>query len=582
MVPRPARARPRPRRCTPTRATSPTRRTTCRSPSRRRRSATRCARSTSTRRWPTSPRSTPTGAYLKAIETLWADIVGGKIYVTGGIGASGDNEAFGPPYDLPNLTAYAETCAGGRQHPVQPADVPAARRRPLHRRARAHALQRACSPGSACPATASSTTTRSPPAGATSAPAGSAARAARPTWRGCSRRCPATSTPSATATCTSTCSSAAARAPTVAGTPVTITQTGDYPWNGAIALTLDPVRDVEMTVRVRVPGWAQGRPIPSDLYTFAEAGGEAPRLAVNGAAVPLVVENGYATVKRTWRKGDRIALELPMPLLTVVARPEVRADAGRFAFQRGPLVFAAEGPDNGGRTANLVLDRGAAYEAAFKKDLLGGVETVSGKARAVIRDDVLGLRTVDGTVVAIPYYAWAHRGPSEMTVWFPTDAAQVPPPEMTTEPFGAHAGRQARLSLHHRQPQQRARADHQLRRQGGLARGAGSGRHVRRRRPRLRHARRVGEGQPVLRRADRPLRQPHRRRRVHARRQGVRAGEEQRPERAARRPQGLRQGGLGRRRGRHRRRPRRRADLRQQGRRGGLPRHAARRWSPTR
>ena len=373
--------------------------------------------------------------YLKAIETLWADIVGGKIYVTGGIGASGDNEAFGPPYDLPNITAYSETCAAV-------ANVLFNQRMfLLHGDARyVDVLER--------------TLYNALLAGVSLSgdrffydnPLSSCRRNERAGWFGCSC-CP----PNVARLLASLSGYIyAARGSelfvnlfigsravaTIAGTPVAITQTGDYPWSGAVALTLDPERDVEMTVRVRIPGWAQGKPIPSDLYTFADADGEAPRLTVNDAPVTIVLEGGYATITRTWHKGDRIALELPMPLHTVVARPEVRADAGRFAFQRGPLVFAAEGPDNGGRTANLVLDRGGAYEATFKKDLLGGVETVSGKARAVIRDDVLGLRTVDGSVVAIPYYAWAHRGPSEMTVWFPTEASQVPPPEMTTEPFG--------------------------------------------------------------------------------------------------------------------------------------------------
>jgi hypothetical protein len=384
--------------------------------------------------------------YWKALDHLWGSIVGGKLYVTGGLGASGDNEAFGPPYDLPNITAYSETCAGV-------ANVLFNQRMFLaHGSARyVDVLER--------------TLYNAVLAGVGLSgdrffydnPLASCRRHERAGWFGCSC-CP----PNVARLLASLAGyvyaargdelfvnlfvGSTARA-AVAGTQVVISQNTDYPWNGTVSIALDPERDVEAALRVRVPGWALDRADSGGLYRFGEPSHAVPRLSVNGAPVELPLDgDGYATIRRTWRKGDRVELELPMEVRTVVASPEVRSVAGRFALQRGPLVYAAEGPDNGGRAVNLVLDPHAAYQAAFRKDLLGGVATITGPAKAVIRDDVLGLRTVAAGVVAIPYWAWAHRGPSEMTVWFPTDTSQVPPPEVTAEPFGQMPdGRPVRL-----------------------------------------------------------------------------------------------------------------------------------------
>jgi uncharacterized protein len=373
--------------------------------------------------------------YVKALDRLWGSIVGGKIYLTGGVGANGEDEAFGAPFELPNMTAYSETCAAV-------ANVFFNQRMfLLHGDARyVDVLER--------------TLYNAVLAGVSLSgdrffydnPLASCRRNERTGWFDCS--CCPPNVARLLASLSGYIYAVRERelfvnlfvgsraAVGVAGTPVTITQESSYPWSGTVALTLDPERDVEMTLRVRVPGWALDQADPGGLYRFAEPSREAPRLSVNGVPAEIELVDGYACLRRTWKRGDRVVLELPMPLRVVRARAEVRADVGRFAFLRGPLVFAAEGPDNGGRTANLTLDPAARYEDAFTKDLLGGVETVRGRARAVIRDDVLGLRTLETGFVAIPYYAWAHRGPSEMTVWFPTETSQVPPPEVTVEPYG--------------------------------------------------------------------------------------------------------------------------------------------------
>ena len=306
---------------------------------------------------------TGNGEYWRALDRLWGSIVGGKIYLTGGLGASGDNEAFGPPFDLPNITAYSETCAGvanvffNQRMFLQYGD---ARFVDVLERTLYNAVLAGVS--------------LSGDRFFYDNPLASCRRHERAGWFGCSC-CP----PNVARLLASLSGYVYATRgdelfvnlfigstgkATVGGTPVVVTQTTEYPWNGAVAISVAPEREVEMALHVRVPGWALNRADHGGLYRFGEQSQAMPRLAVNGAAIELAPESGYATIRRTWRSGDRVTLELPMEVRTVVARDEVRSAAGRFAFQRGPLVYAAEGPDNGGRAANLVLDPKGAFETS--------------------------------------------------------------------------------------------------------------------------------------------------------------------------------------------------------------------------
>jgi hypothetical protein len=192
-----------------------------------------------------------------------------------------------------------------------------------------------------------------------------------------------------------------------------------------------------MTIRVRIPGWARGEPIPSDLYRFAGAPSGKPALKVNGAAVPISLDKGYAALTRTWKAGDSIELNLPMPVRRLVANQQVVTDRGRVALQRGPIVFAAEWADNpGGRVRNLMLPDQEPLRAEFRPDLLKGVEVVKARAVALARDDKGNLVRASEEVTFIPYYAWANRGPGEMMVWIPSSestARPAPPPGVTTD-----------------------------------------------------------------------------------------------------------------------------------------------------
>ena len=204
----------------------------------------------------------------------------------------------------------------------------------------------------------------------------------------------------------------------VGGRKVALRQDTRYPWDGAVRIAVDPETPAEFTLDVRVPGWAAGRPVPSDLYRFVDANDEKPVLKVNGAAVALDMDKGYARVRRTWTKGDAVELTLPMPIRKVAAHPSVKEDAGRIALQRGPLVFCAEAVDNGGRVLDLGLAGGGRFTAEFRPGLLKGVIVLKGKA-VVDAAAGGGPAKAERDFLAVPYYAWANRGAGEMRVWFP-------------------------------------------------------------------------------------------------------------------------------------------------------------------
>jgi hypothetical protein len=212
------------------------------------------------------------------------------------------------------------------------------------------------------------------------------------------------------------------------GRPVRVRQETRYPWSGDVTLRVDPGADRSFALHVRIPGWTGDSVMPGGLYRFVDAPGRGPELRVNGQAVPLDVRNGYVRLERVWRTGDVVELGLPMPVRRVAAHPEVVDDRGRVALTRGPLVYCAEWPDNGGRALDLVVPEDVRLDSEFRADLLEGVQVVRGAAQAIERDGV-AVRTVPRELVAIPYYAWANRGMGEMAVWMAAepDRAWLPP-----------------------------------------------------------------------------------------------------------------------------------------------------------
>ena len=140
------------------------------------------------------------------------------------------------------------------------------------------------------------------------------------------------------------------------GRRIKLTQDTRYPWDGAVRITVAPDKKSRFAIAVRIPGWARNEPVPGDLYRFADTNTEPVTLTVNGKPVSLKIENGYVNLNRSWKDGDTIELNLPMPVRRVVANKNVQADVNRVALQRGPIVFCAEWPDNpGGNVRNLLL-----------------------------------------------------------------------------------------------------------------------------------------------------------------------------------------------------------------------------------
>ena len=212
------------------------------------------------------------------------------------------------------------------------------------------------------------------------------------------------------------------------GTPVTLEQDTDYPWHGTVRLRVHPERPVMFTLRLRIPGWVRGQPLPSDLYRYDDPTPAAWQVRLNGRLQALPVEQGYVDLRREWHPGEEVVLELPMPVRRVAGHPNIAATRGQVALERGPIVYAFEGLDNDGRVFDIVLPQTARIEPRFRADLLGGVTVLE------IRDAQRAVRTADGhratvpaSLVAIPYATWANRGLSAMTVWVARDASVARP-----------------------------------------------------------------------------------------------------------------------------------------------------------
>ena len=365
-------------------------------------------------------------AYVRALGGLWDDVVSRKLYLTGGIGARRDGEAFGDDYELPNLSAYAETCAAIANAMWNH------RMFLLHGDAKyVDVLERIVYNGVLSGVSLDGERFFYPnPLASDGERTFNMGQRGRSPWFDCSC-CP---------------TNVVRFLPSIAGyvyaqrerdvyvnlfvagrgdlsldgLALGIRQETRYPWDGKVRIALEPGRPAEFGLHVRVPGWAQGRPVPSDLYRYAEAGTESFSLAVNGAPAKPEIARGFAVLRRTWRAGDVVELSLPMPVHRVRSHEKVAADSGRVALERGPLVYCAEAVDNGGRALNLVLPDDAPLSAAQRPDLLGGVTVVTGRALALrASEDGRSVVTREQDFLAVPYHVWAHRGDGEMAVWLP-------------------------------------------------------------------------------------------------------------------------------------------------------------------
>jgi DUF1680 family protein len=369
-------------------------------------------------------------ALVKAVDSIWQDVVGRKMYLTGGIGAVGGIEGFGPAYLLPNETAYAETCASIANALWN------YRMFLLHGDSKyIDVLERLLYNGILSGVSLSGDRFFYPN------PLASSGQHARVPWFGCAC-CPpnvARLIPSVPGYVYAEKDDALyvnlfvqSEAKIMVGDDkVTVRQETGYPWEGGVRIILAPEGTEDFAVNVRIPGWATGRPVPSDLYSDLVPGAPAFSLKVNGEPVTPVMEKGYASIVRAWKKGDVIELDLPLAVRRVTANPEVKADVGRVALERGPFVYCLEGPDNDGSVTNLVLPDSASLEPVKRPDLLDGVTVITGKAQA-LAESRAGVAKSERDITAIPYYAWANRGPAKMEVWIPRRAAGARPLPLPT------------------------------------------------------------------------------------------------------------------------------------------------------
>lgn len=360
--------------------------------------------------------------YLHAAKSVWNDITQSKTYVTGGIGSESTNEGFGKPFDLPNHTAYCETCSSigfilwnhrmfrttGESKYID-----------LMEKTLYNAFLSGIS--------LSGDRFFYPN------PLESWGKKERPDWYTC-------------ACCPPNVARLIAMVPGlqyavdsesvyvnlfIAGSAdlqikkaeVKVVQQTLYPWDGKVDLSVDPDEESKFAIRLRIPGWARNEAFPTGLYQFTTAYEEVPVITVNGDPFTYLIEDGYAVIERTWHKGDRMVLSLPMPVRMIKADERITADVGKIAFQRGPMVYCDEAVDNGGSALTWVVEpgHGSAFTATYQDNLLKGICSIRGPGRLFTSPDTFK----EDTLQLIPYCTWANRSLGEMAVWLPTAASYI-------------------------------------------------------------------------------------------------------------------------------------------------------------
>lgn len=375
-------------------------------------------------------------SYLKAVDAIWANVVGKKLYITGGIGASGRGEAFGGNYELPNMTAYSETCAAVGN------DFWNHRLFLLHGDARyIDVMERILYNGLISGVSLDGKRFFYPN------PLESNGQHERSPWFGVAC-CPGNITrflasvpgyvyaEQGDTIYVNLFAKSVGEIVLKSSRRVTLTQDTRYPWDGAVHITVAPSRSDTFAMKVRIPGWARNEPVPSDLYRFADISTEQASVKVNGTPVDMALDKGYVTIERTWKAGDVVDVLLPMPVRRVLANDRVEADRGRVALQRGPIVFAAEWPDNpNGKVRNIVLPASASLTTEFRPGFLNGVQVIKGRAFGLSERADGTLLKAEQDFLAIPYSTWANRGRGQMIVWLATTdvvARATPYPTVAT------------------------------------------------------------------------------------------------------------------------------------------------------
>ena len=350
--------------------------------------------------------------YTAVLRLLWKDIVSSKIYVTGGVGtAQYGDEGFGDPYLLPNET-YCESCSSIAQilwqHRMSLLEADAKYADVMELVLYNAALSGMSLSGDGFfyqnPLMSKKGTKRSEWIGLACCPTNYARFTPQIGGMVYAKK--------GDQLHVNLYAAGEANIDLENNTALKITQKTNYPWDGKVQLTLDPKAPATIDLRLRVPAWARGKPIPSDLYRYADAQDTpAVTLAVNGEAVEATAEkDGYLHLKREWKTGDIVELNLPMPVRRVHSHENVEANRGKVALMRGPVIYCFEGIDN--KAADLfsvALMPDSELTASHQPDLLGGVTTIQAEGSGKDGDKI--------KLTAIPYHAWANRGKTPMNLW---------------------------------------------------------------------------------------------------------------------------------------------------------------------
>lgn len=365
-------------------------------------------------------------AYIHAIDRIWDNIVGKKYYITGGIGATSHGEAFGKNYELPNMSAYCETCAAIGNVYVN------YRLFLLHGESKYYdVLERTLYNGLISGVSLDGGGFFYPN------PLESIGQHQRQPWFGC-------------ACCPSNICRFIPSLPgyiyavkdkdvyvnlfmsnisnlKVEGKAVSLEQATKYPWNGDIAIGVEKNSAGQFTMKIRIPGWVRNQVVPSDLYAYSDGKRLNYKVKVNGEQVTSELKDGYFCIDRRWKKGDKVEVHFDMEPRTVKANNKVEADRGRIAVERGPIVYCAEWPDNDFDVLSVFMNRAPKFDVVEKPELLYGLNQLKTDAQILGYDDSGRLTATDVKLTLIPYYAWAHRGSGAMAVWLPQELSASRP-----------------------------------------------------------------------------------------------------------------------------------------------------------
>ncbi len=347
-------------------------------------------------------------AYRKAVDKLWENMVGKKMYVTGGLGARHAGEAFGDNYELPNLTAYSETCAAiGSVYWSE-------RMFRLTGDSKYYdIIERTLYNALIAGISLEGTEFFYPnPLESDGKYAFNAGACTRKSWFDCSC-CPTNlirfipyipnlvyATQDNNLYINLFISNKASIP--INGKTVGISQETAYPWDGKVSINVKPEKAQSFALKIRIPGWVRNEAAPGTLYTYNDASaGQSYQVLLNGNPVNCQLKNGYVEIAQQWTGNDHIEITLPMKVRQVVANKQVKDDFGLAALEYGPLVYCSEEIDNENSFDQTSIQFQTNYTVERKPDLLGGINVIG-----------------DGTSTFIPYYAWSNRGVGKMRVWW--------------------------------------------------------------------------------------------------------------------------------------------------------------------